>query len=421
VAQHQDEGQKTIAVVFGGRSVEHDVSILSGLQLIEAMDPTRYQALPVYVAADGQWWTGDALLDRRNYPLDVAKLAATKQAPLAVSLDLGWAGAGRPRLLALEKGFFGLREKHISFDLVIPAIHGSNGEDGSLQGLLEFANIPYSGCRVLGAATTMDKVATKHIARDIGLKLLPEVLISRPQAGSFIDPADVEQRLISAFGQIQFPLIAKPVMLGSSVGVQRVANMDDLMGALLHIFKIDSRAMIEPCVEPLVEYNVAVRRAADGSVVTSAIERPKTEAELLDFATKYLSGGGKKVGGAKTANQSGSDAGGMVFQSRTLHPPELSPAQETQIREHAASIFERLDLGGSVRIDFLCNGDSGDIWMNEINTVPGSFAYFLWEAANKRISFLDLVSRMIDEGEALHARGQRQTDVHTGGAQIFGR
>ncbi len=403
-------GKKTIAVVFGGRSVEHDVSILTGLQFLEALDPGKYDGIPVYVDPLGQWWTGTALTKRSHYPLKGDAHKDLQQ----IHLDLATAAAGRPQFTAFQKSLMGEKRIQIPFDLIVPAIHGSNGEDGTLQGLLDFAGIPYAGCRTLGAAGTMDKVFAKKVARAEELKVLPELIVNRPEKGTFLDPEKIKQELIAALGSETYPLIVKPCNLGSSVGVGKADDIDGLIAALMTAFRLDSEAIVEPFVPNLVEYNIACMNGPDGSIETSAIERPAMDADVLDFKNKYLAGG--TPGGPKL------DSGpseGMVSLNRTLNPDELTAEQESFIRDTASGIFKALKLAGSVRIDFLCDGETGEIWLNEVNTIPGSFAYFLWEAAETPVSFLSLTSRMIEEGFALSSSRLGATDAQAGDSKIF--
>lgn len=403
--------KQVIAVVFGGRSVEHDVSILTGLQFLEALDPTRYSGLPLYVDPLGQWWTGDALKNRSNYPVEGSAGKLTQ-----VELDLAAPASERPRLSFQKKGMLGEKTAYIEFDLIVPAIHGSNGEDGTLQGLLEFAGIPFAGCRTLGAAATMNKEFAKAVARREGLKVLPELTVTKPQKGDFLDPESLNSALHSALGNTPFPVIAKPSNLGSSVGVSKADDMDALVAALMAIFRLDGSAIVEPFVPNLVEYNVAARRNRSLAVETSAIERPLSKTDVLDFKNKYLAGG--TPGGPKL--QSGPSEG-MASLNRVLNPEELSQDQEAQIRDTASRIFESLSLAGSVRIDFLCDSETGELWFNEANTIPGSFAYFLWEAAADPVSFLSLTGDMIEEGFRLSAERLGATDAASGGATIFSR
>ena len=400
-----------IAVIFGGRSVEHDVSILTGLQFLDALDQSRYRGLPVHVDLEGQWWTGEALRRRSLYPLD-DKARETLQ---PVTLPVGVPVRRRPVLLAPARGLLGRRVGEIPFDLMVPAIHGSNGEDGSLQGLLAFAGVPYAGCRPFGAAATMDKHATKEILRDKGVPVLPHLLVERPAEGHFLDAGALERALAERLGADPYPVIVKPRRLGSSVAVAPARDPDALMAALLDAFRFDSAALVEPMVDDLVEYNVAVMRR-DGALVTSAIERPLKEDAFLDFKAKYLAGGA--AAGPKLDTL---PSEGMVSQSRELDPEGLDAAQEALIRDAARRAFETFDLAGSVRIDFLCNGRTGEIWLNEINTIPGSFAFFLWQAAAEPLSFTALASHLVEEGLRLSARERTAADPRLADAQIFRR
>tara|TARA_R110002096_G_scaffold350978_1_gene544117 strand:- start:385 stop:1611 length:1227 start_codon:yes stop_codon:yes gene_type:complete len=404
--------KKVIAVVFGGRSVEHDVSILTGLQFLEALDPGKYDGLPVYVDPLGQWWTGAALSKRSRYPIT----GATYKDLTQLHLDLATPANGRPQFLTFTKGLMREKRQTVPFDLLVPAIHGTNGEDGTLQGLLDFASIPYAGCRPLGAAATMNKVFAKQAARNAGINVLPELLLTRPARGVFLEPETLKGQLIDALGAETYPLIVKPCNLGSSVGVAKANDIDDLVAALMSAFRLDNEVIVEPFVPNLVEYNIACRRDENGVVQTSAIERPLREAELLDFKNKYLAGG--SAGGAKM------DTGpseGMASLNRQLNPEELSTKQKTFLENSSSQLFEKLSLAGSVRIDFLSNSETGEIWLNEANTIPGSFAYFLWEAADTPISFLSLTSAIIEEGFNLSGKRLGETTADAGGAQIFAK
>ncbi|WND03606.1 hypothetical protein QGN29_04365 [Temperatibacter marinus] len=405
--------KKNIAVFFGGRSVEHDVSVLTALQFIEALSPLKYSPLPVYVDPLGQFWGGEALLDRSNYPIDAEKMALSQ-----LHLDISASQGGNPLLYTERKKLFGSERIEYPFDLAVPAIHGSNGEDGTLQGLFDFAAIPYAGCRPLAASSTMDKGFTKHILRTVSVPCLPDLILKRPKKGTYLEDDHLAALLKEALGSTPYPLIVKPCNLGSSVGVAKAEDPDDCMAAILSAFRMDHAVIIEPFVQNLTEYNIAVRRLADGSLETSAIEEPKRGSDLLDFQEKYMQGSksGKKLG-HKTG---GSASEGMVSLGRTLNPDHLSKVQINQLQENAKTAFDRLDLAGSVRIDFLSNRETGEIWLNEINTIPGSFAYFLWEAASPSFSFLELTDAIIQEGFQLTKERSASTSSALGNASIFG-
>jgi len=406
-----DETKPVIAVLFGGRSVEHDVSVLTGIQFLEALDQTRYRGLPVYVDPQGQWWTGEALRRRSLYPVEDPAAAGLEAVTLPVGVPVG----GRAHLLTERKRGLRRRIEAIAFDLLVPAIHGSYGEDGTLQGLLEFAGVAYAGCRPLGAAATMDKAFTKEVLRGRGIPVLDELVLERPGEGAFLTRETVEPKLTQAFGADPFPVIVKPRRLGSSVCVSPARDMDALLAGLTAVFRMDSAALIEPMIEPLTEYNLAVMRRG-GTVGTSAIERPIAESQTLDFQAKYLAGGSE--GGPKLDS---APSEGMASANRVLDPEELTHKQVEQIRSAAASAFEAFDLAGSVRVDFLANAETGDLWLNEINTIPGSFAFFLWQAASEPLGFTALTSAIVEEGFARSQAAASETSPAAANAQIFRR
>jgi D-alanine-D-alanine ligase len=283
----------------------------------------------------------------------------------------------------------------------VPAFHGSYGEDGQMQGVFEIAGIPYTGMRTMASAILMDKGATKKFMQALDIPVLPYVVLKRPKQGLLI-PKD---QLAAAIKGFDFPCIIKPSHLGSSIGVAKVNNVDELAACLPGIFDSDDAAILEPYVQNLVEYNVAVSKVS-GQTRTSAIERPKTTDELLDFKQKYLSGGGTKSGtksgGTKSAGQISQ---GMLSLTRELNPA-LPAEKEAQIRAWSARMFEAIDGTGAPRIDYIGNSKTGEIWLNEVNPFPGSCGYFLWEAlAEKPLLFTELISLMLEE--ALYEKGRR--------------
>ena len=398
---------KTIAVIFGGESVEHDVSILTALQFMNAMDPEKYLSLPVYVAPDGVWWSGEKLRKKDFYPLT----QAGKKDLTPLTLPFESFRRQKPYFLANQRSKF-KKQKKIPFDLVVPAIHGSHGEDGTLQGLFEFTGLPYAGSGVLAAAAAMDKAFTKTHLSGLGIPVLPHILVKKPDEGTFISPDELARGIKQAFGAKPYPVIVKPCHLGSSIGVTPAENMDDVIAGLLFCFRLDTAAILEPFVDNLVEYNVAVSKAF-GSLRTSVIERPLKEKEFLAFCDKYLTG---DKDGLKTGPAS---AEGMASLNRVINPGELGKAKTEKIKTWALSAFKELNLAGSVRIDFLGNEKTGELWLNEINTIPGSFAYYLWQESEPSVSFTDLTTAIIEEGLRQSAAKSFDTDRTLGGAAIF--
>jgi D-alanine-D-alanine ligase len=383
-----NENRKKVAVFFGGRSPEHDVSVVSGLQVLSAIDETRYEAFPVYIAPDGEWRVGDVLRDRANYLL---KDDALKQTT-AVALDPKGNRGGT--LVPKKTGLLG-KAKAIEFDIAIPCFHGLYGEDGNIQGLFELANIPYTGMRTLGSSVLMDKVATKRLLQSADIPMLPFAVLKRPEQGYMIPVDEIKEQTKN----LKFPCIIKPVHLGSSIGVAKVNSPEEVKVTLPTIFEFDDAAILEPFVENLVEYNVAVSKAF-GDVKLSAIERPKATDELLDFKQKYLSGGnsktGDKMGGTK---QVGAISEGMLSLTRELNP-EIDKKQADTIQKHATAMFEVMNGTGAPRIDFIGNSKTGELWLNEVNPIPGSFGYFLWEAAEDSKLFTELLTALLEEAVA---------------------
>lgn len=400
-----------VAVFFGGRSPEHDVSIVTGLQALEALDQERFSGFPVYVATDGKWFTGDALRSRGNYLPKEPTLKTLE----AVLLDASPSIDGRGRLLPVKPGGLFAKPKPIEFDVALFAFHGLFGEDGRMQGLFEIANVPYTGMRPLASSILMDKAATKRVLAETGIALLPYAIVERPSGGLLPSAQDVQSRLEG----LQFPVIVKPLHLGSSIGVARASNMDDLRGGLSTIFRLDTHAIIEPLVQNLVEYNVAVRNSPRG-IETSAVERPKSEKELLDFKAKYLSGSGASgsKSGAKQAGAAISE--GMLSLTRELNP-SLPDAISAKIHDWAKICFATVYGTGAPRIDYLCNQQTGEIWLNEVNPCPGSFGYFLWQAPQHPMLFPELLSALIDEAFACHRTLQLPPDPTHPDARLFPR
>lgn len=394
---------KRIAVFFGGKSPEHDVSIVTGLQVLGAIDPQTFKAFPVYVSAAGDWYTGPELRQRSFYVPSATDLRRLSR----VSLDAG--SGGPPALVAGARSFLH-RPTRIEFDFALPAFHGLFGEDGRIQGLFESAGIPYSGMRTLASAVLMDKIVTKRVLAGSGIPMLPYWELRRPAQGRLILP----EKLSELLPILTFPCCVKPRNLGSSIGVARASDFQELSDALPEVFRFDTSAIVEPFVQNLMEYNISVRRV-NGTTVTSAIELPKHASTLLDFRAKYLSHGGK--GGAKEPGQSSQ---GMLSLTREINP-QLPGDATPNIRDWATRAFDLVGGSGAPRIDFLCDSGSGEIWLNEINPCPGSFAYFLWEAAQEPITFPALIEHLVSEGEQLKDLAALPSDPTPEAARLFKR
>src|ERR1700722_10722858 len=244
--------KKRVAVFFGGRSPEHDVSIYTGLNALESIDPQRFSAFPVYISLAGEWLVGDALRKRENY----LPRGPVYQSLESVTLDVCPNPEGRGRLLQRRTSGLFQKPKPVEFDVALLGLDGSHGEDGAIQGLFQLANVPYTGTRALASNVFMDKAVTKTLLRDAGICLLPHAVLDRPATGLIPSVAEVERGLTG----IQFPVIVKPMHLGSSIGVAKAASIEEIRTALPPIFKLDTQAIVEPFVENLVEYNLSVRK-----------------------------------------------------------------------------------------------------------------------------------------------------------------
>ena len=401
--------KKTVAVFFGGRSPEHDVSVVTGLQILSAIDTARYDAFPVYISPTGEWLVGDVLRERANYMLSTQNRKSVTEVTLCLN------PSPRAKLIPVETKVFG-GTKPVEFDIAIPAFHGLYGEDGNIQGLFEVAGVPYAGLRTMGAAVLMDKGATKRILEGAEVPMLPYAMLYRPDEG-LMPSEDVVKEAVK---DLKFPCIVKPCHLGSSIGVAKVKDVAELRAALPVIFEFDDAAIIEPFVENLIEYNVAVSKAF-GEVRTSAIERPKATDELLDFKQKYLSGKdsktGDKTGGVKTV---GAISEGMLSLTRELNP-DLPEDTKNKIKDWAVAMFRAVEGTGAPRIDFIGNAKTGELWLNEVNPWPGSIGYFLWEAAEDSILFTELMNALIEEALSEYKKRKLPNDPVPKDARLLDR
>src|SRR6266568_2972933 len=294
------KNETRVAVFLGGRSPEHDVSVITGLQALKAIDQERFAAFPVYVNPRGAWFVGEALAERRNYLPDARTQAELNE----VTLSLGEPGRGV--LVPKRTGLFA-RRIATEFDVALLAFHGLGGEDGQMQGLFETANVPYTGMRTLASALLMDKAAAKRLLRGLDIPLLPDAVVTRGPAG-----LPSAETLTALLGNMGFPCIVKPAHLGSSIGAGKADTVEEVRALLPAIFRLDRQAIVEPFVPNLAEYNLSVTRVRD-KLRTSAIERPKRAEELLDFRQKYLSGGdGKGIKG------DGGNSQGMLSLTRDI-------------------------------------------------------------------------------------------------------
>ncbi|MBI1300253.1 MAG: D-alanine--D-alanine ligase [Alphaproteobacteria bacterium] len=401
--------KKKVAVFFGARSPEHDVSVISGLQVLQAIDQSLYDAFPVYISPNGTWYVGDILRKRENYLLNEERMKHVTE----VTLDMNAKRGGV--LISKKTSLFGSVKK-FPFDIAVPIFHGLNGEDGTIQGLFELVNIPFAGMRTKASSILMDKVATKYFMKALDIPVLDFAVLRRPVQG-YVIPEDDLETLLEPVG---FPCIIKPSHLGSSIGVGKASNIEEVRALLPSVFEYDDVAIAEPFVQNLVEYNVAVSRMF-GEFRTSAIEKPKTNKELLDFKEKYMSGTDSKTGDKLGNKTFTTQSEGMLSLTREINP-EIPEEMENNIRKWAVRMFEAIDGLGAPRIDFIGNSKTGELWINEVNPCPGSMGYFLWEAEKSDpVFFTDLISSLISEAVAENSRRALPYDPVPEGARLLKR
>ncbi len=386
----------TIGVFFGGRSVEHEISVISALQAIAALDTGRYTAVPVYITKQGRWLTGPALLDTAAY----RDMAALERRATEV-----WMRPAFGSRALLRRGPLGGERTVARLDIALPVLHGTNGEDGTFQGLLELIGIPYVGCGVLSSALGMDKIAAKMVLRSCGLPVVDWVWFTDREWSARRDAliARIE-------GEIGYPAIVKPANLGSSVGISRARNREELVRAVSDAASYSGRLLVERMIEPLREINCSVMGSADDHL-TSVCEEPMHSDEILSYADKYMSGGGGggNAHGGKFSSSKGSSAGakampsgtkgtkgttvsGGMSSTRRRIPADLPEGVAADIRRMASETFRVLNCDGVARVDFILE-DSGTVYVNEINAIPGSLSFYLWEATG--VAFADLLDRLI--------------------------
>lgn len=370
-----------VAVLFGGRSVEHEISVISALQLMLAIDPERYDITPVYIAPSGRWYTGAALLDRGLYRSVPGSLARLQEVTLLPKPGVGGlTKIGGPVDMAKQALHF--ESEIIPIDIFLPVFHGQYGEDGCIQGLFELANVPYTGSNVPASAITMNKYLCKMYLRQHGVPVLPAISVHRAEAIRDIQKAATWIRSQEGFSS--FPLFVKPCNLGSSIGVSRVSEAADLAPALAKVFRYDTTALIEPCVSNLMEINVSIRDA-DG-VRASVVEIPVSQSGVLSYEEKYLRDGGKKSGPSQ----------GMASLTRVIDPPDLDTAIRDKVIELGKRSFALLGCSGVARLDFILDLSSGELYFNELNAFPGSCSFYLWARSQPRVLYTQLIDDMIE-------------------------
>ncbi len=371
-----------VGMIFGGRSVEHEVSALTAHQAMAALPRDRYTPVPIYISKEGRWFTGAALMDLKNYT-DLEKLQTLAE-PVLFSVDATQPGL-LPRKAPERKGIFGGKgaEPEVEpLDVAFPLLHGSHGEDGTIQGLLELADLPYVGCGVEASAIGMDKLMGKTALRAAGLPVLPDYHFTRARWQR--EPDVILTEIEAAF---PYPVFVKPVSLGSSIGVSSAEDRTALQFAIDVATTYDTQVMVEPAQQNIHEINCSVLGDAN-EARASVCERP-ISAGTLSYDEKYLKGG--KGEGMKGA--------------RRVIPADIPDDLTRAIQDAAIKTFRAIGAAGVSRVDFLVHPDTGVYYVNEINTLPGSLAFYLWEPSG--LSFPDLLATLIGYAQARHREKRR--------------
>ena len=371
-----------IGVFFGGRSTEHEISVISANQAMAAIDREKYDVTPIYISKEGKWYTGDKLTDVRNFRDLNALIKECREVymrPIYGDTNL--------YPVKVAKKLFGDGAAPVAhLDVAIPVLHGSNGEDGVFEGVLESTGIPYAGCNVLASANGMDKITMKMILASDGIPVVPYVWFTDKQW--FNDRDAMANRIEKTLG---YPVIVKPANLGSSVGIGRAGDRTALYGKIADAARYSRRIIVEHMIDDLQEINCSVLGDCD-DYKTSVLEEPVKSGEILSYTDKYM-------GGSKGAK-------GMQAAQKRI-PADLPQELTDRIRTLAGETFRVLSCHGVSRVDLIVDRSTGEVFVNEINTIPGSLSFYLWEATG--LSFAGLMDKLV----ALALKRRRQEEEKT--------
>lgn len=356
----------TVAFMFGCRSVEHEVSIISAVQAMRSVNREKYDVVPIYVTKSGEMYCSDKMFEIESFR-DIKAL-------LAVSEPVTLVKSGKDVVLKFLNNKMFSKKKDIVLNVAFPVVHGTNCEDGTLQGYLEFLGLPYVGCDILSSSVGMDKAVFKYVMDAAGLPVLPCICFYAREYAK-----EKETVIERAEKEIGYPMIVKPVNLGSSVGITKANDKNALIDAIDLAVSFSDKVLIEHAVSAIREINCSVVGDAD-SCCASVCEEPFMNDEILSYEDKYM------------ANSKSSGNKGMASLSRKI-PAELSETKSNEIRELAKKVFKALGAAGVVRIDFIIDTDTDKVYVNEINTIPGSLAFYLWEATGTPYS--ELLDKLI--------------------------
>jgi D-ala D-ala ligase N-terminal domain protein len=378
-----------VGFIFGGESVEHEVSIISAIQAMNKIDEEKYEVVPIYITKDREWYTGELLKDIEVYQdLKLLKKYAKNV------------------VLYYKNGSYVLQTKGLfkrivnTIDIAFPVVHGTNVEDGVLQGYLQSIGIPFVGSNVYASVVGQDKVYMKNIWEKAGLNMAKYTWFYD------YDYRNNQDKILEEIDKIGYPVVVKPATTGSSVGIGVASTKDEIIDAIDEAIQYDSKIIVEEKVENLKEVNIAVMGNYERQKL-SAIEEVMSSNKFLTFDDKYI-GNGKSKGKFKVASK------GMASLNRKL-PADLSKEVKEKVEDMAINAFKVLGTSGNARIDFMINSKTNKVYINEINSIPGSLAFYLWEEAS--VSFTDLLDEMINIG--IKDYKKRSAKIHSFDSNIL--
>lgn len=376
-----------VGVIFGGKTTEHEISVISAIQAIGYLDREKYDVIPIYITKSNEFYVGENIGKIESYT-DIPSLLKESQRVIMVNDE------GKAKLIKYPQKMFG-KPLYDYIDIAFPVVHGTNVEDGTLQGFLQMMGVPYVGCDVLSSAVGMDKYVMKTVLKDNGIP----VLDCKCYTSNEYDD-DVEKLVAEIENAIGYPVIVKPVNLGSSIGISKADDRGELYSSLETAFHYASKVLVERAVQNLKEINCSVLGDYQ-EAEASECEEPVSSDKILTFTEKYIGDGGKGAKGGVKSSPSGSK--GMATLKRKI-PAEITDEQRDTIRTMAVDAFKVLGCSGVSRIDFMMDTATGEIWLNEINTIPGSLSFYLWEPVG--VKYTKLLDRMI----ALSLKREREKE-----------
>ena len=377
-----------VGVFFGGKSTEHEISCISANQAIHALDSDKYDVLPIYISKDNEFYIGDELFDLANYSSFISNPSSVLE-KVMIYKD------GNNVKVRPMKGVF---KKERTIDVAFPIVHGTNVEDGSLAGFLQMLDIPYTSCDVLGGAVGQDKTVMKDIFKAEGIPMVDYFVVYNA------DFEDAYEDYFKKAKKIGFPLIAKPANLGSSIGIEVIKTEEEFEEKISECLKYDFKVVVEKMIANLKEVNISII-GGDEKAKCSAIEEVTNG--FLDFDKKYQPGSGSK--GAKKGVKVPAAKGASKGMASTVRkvPAELKKGQKEEIEKIALKVFRALNSFGCVRIDFMIDNDTDKVYCNEINTIPGSLAFYLWK--EEGVDFSQECDELINNALNRYARRSRKT------------